>query len=785
MVSGAPPKLRGDLTISQQQSAGVTFFVVKDHASGAFFRLREAEGFIIRQFDGDTPLEVIRTRVQERFGATLSPESLKGFAENLNKSGLLDTGVPARRSGSGQSGRLAGNLLYLRYRLIDPSRLFARLAPWVSFFFTPVFVVFAALTILLAGSVAISNSGEMIRDFVRSLSPELVPLYFLLTCITVSLHEFGHGLTCRRFGGEVRDMGFLLIYFQPAFYCNVSDAWLFPEKSKRLWVGFAGPFFEMFLWAIAVLVWRITDGDSWIHLAALIVGMSSGIKTLFNFNPFIKLDGYYLLSDYLEIPNLRKRSFRYVGAQLRRLAGLTYEVPETGSDRQRRIYLIYGLIASCSSIAIMCLVVVKAFGYFLGGGWQAIPALFACAFTVLRLQQWFGRLFGRSSKSVASDDDEDEATAGTTSSGTKQVEGRRQETSRSLPWRKWSRRLVWTGALAGLAVFVGQRDAELRVFGPFRALPAASTEVRASVDGIVEQVYVEEGDRVEPGDRIARLSDKDLRATLDQNTAELREAQAKLRMLEAGPTPQEIGVAKAGVQSAEEIAKYAGERFERTKWLISEGVLAKNKLDDVREMVVTTSGAVKEAEARLSAVLHAVRPEQIEAIRAQIERLETERNYVAAQMEMLEVTTPVGGIVGTPSLLLKQLRRQMVKKGDQIAKVHDARAMQAEISVPEKDIAEVGVGQSVDLMVRAYPGVALHGKVTAISVAAVAGNNSDAALFAMGAPSQKAGQSHGDDSIGAQPNSAQARYDRPGPNFLWPPHSSGAGYLAAGPRSQC
>ena len=247
-------KITGDLTISQQQSAGVTFFVVKDHASGAFFRLREAEGFIIRQFDGDTPLEVIRTRVQERFGATLSPESLKGFAENLNKSGLLDTGVPARRSGSRQSGRLAGNLLYLRYRLIDPSRLFSRLAPWVSFFFTPVFVVFAALTILLAGSVAISNSGEMIRDFVRSLSPELVPLYFLLTCITVSLHEFGHGLTCRRFGGEVRDMDFLLIYFQPAFYCNVSDAWLFPEKSKRLWVGFAGPFFEMFLWAIAVLV---------------------------------------------------------------------------------------------------------------------------------------------------------------------------------------------------------------------------------------------------------------------------------------------------------------------------------------------------------------------------------------------------------------------------------------------------------------------------------------------------------------------------------------------------
>jgi membrane fusion protein, multidrug efflux system len=156
-------------------------------------------------------------------------------------------------------------------------------------------------------------------------------------------------------------------------------------------------------------------------------------------------------------------------------------------------------------------------------------------------------------------------------------------------------------------------------------------------------------------------------------------------------------------------------------------------------MVVTTSGEVAEARARMSAVLNTVRPEQIEAIRAQIERLETERDHIASQMEMLEVTTAVGGIVGTPSMELKQLRRQMVKRGDKIAIVHDARAMQAEIAVSERDIAEVGVGQPVELMVRAYPGVSLRGTVTAISAAAVAGSDSDPPLFALGAPTQKTG----------------------------------------------
>ena len=102
----------------------------------------------------------------------------------------------------------------------------------------------------------------------------------------------------------------MLIYFSPALYVNVSDAWLFPEKSKRLWVGFAGPYFELFLWALATWVWRLTNTDTAINFVAFIVMLTSGVKTLFNLNPLIKLDGYYLFSDWLEIPNLKGKGVR-------------------------------------------------------------------------------------------------------------------------------------------------------------------------------------------------------------------------------------------------------------------------------------------------------------------------------------------------------------------------------------------------------------------------------------------------------------------------------------------
>jgi len=316
----SPPslKFRSNLTISRQGAGGESTFVVKDPATGRFFRLRETEYFIAHQLDGSTPLDVVRQRVEEKFGAALEGVEIAKFAEQLNHLGLLE--AESRRSEpSPRRRRVRGTLLYLRFEAFDPSRLLDWLAPKVKFFFTPYFLILSLGVILSALAIAVLQGTEIARSVRNLWRFDALLIAWLTVLFVATLHEFAHGLTCKHFGGEVREMGFMLIYLPPAFNCNVRDAWLFPERSRRLWVTFAGAYFEIFLWALATLTWRLVQPGTWVSFLALVVMATSGIKSLFNLNPLIKLDGYYLLSDYLEIPNLRQRAFGYLSARLKSL----------------------------------------------------------------------------------------------------------------------------------------------------------------------------------------------------------------------------------------------------------------------------------------------------------------------------------------------------------------------------------------------------------------------------------------------------------------------------------
>jgi putative peptide zinc metalloprotease protein len=309
-------KLRTDLIFSQQNTGGENAVIVKDPVMKKFFRFREAEHFIAQQLDGSTPCEVIRQRVEERFGTALTTETLEEFIDKLRRRGLLE-GEAKVGPEAHQRGRVRGSLFYLRLKAFDPDWLLNHLNGHSRFFFTPHFLAFSAAIILLGCGLTVVNWREIEKDILRLYRVETLLFGWLTILFVAMAHEFAHGLTCKHFGGEVHEIGFLLLYFQPAFYCNVSEAWLFSEKSKRLWVTFAGPYFELFLAALATLIWRVTDPATWLNAAALVVMAVSGIRTFLNLIPLIKLDGYYFLSDYLDIPNLRQRAFSYLGSLIK------------------------------------------------------------------------------------------------------------------------------------------------------------------------------------------------------------------------------------------------------------------------------------------------------------------------------------------------------------------------------------------------------------------------------------------------------------------------------------
>jgi putative peptide zinc metalloprotease protein len=715
-VIAAAPKLRRDLTVSRLETADGGFLIVKHPVSGRFYRFKEAERFIAEQLDGETPLDVIRERTEEQFGAALRADTLKAFVQNLDKIGLLDTGKPGDQRDPARSRRVRGNLLYLRLALLDPDRLLTRLVPRLRFCFTRRFLMVSAIPILAAFAITFANTREIAGDLPRLYQASAIVPFIALVLVVASLHEMAHGLTCKHFGGEVHELGFMMMYFQPAFYCNVSDAWLFPEKSKRLWVGFAGPYLELALWAMATIAWRLTEPDTWINYTALIVMTLSGLRSFVDFNPFVKLDGYYLLSDYLELPNLRRRSFKYVGDGIKRLLGFGHKLRVHLSQRERRIYVIYGLVATVSSLSLLSVGFVRL-GSYLIDNHQPMALLLLVSYTGLRSGRRFRRLFGGRSARPDVDDDGDVVTAqpdrDSDVRGTPEAAERKKK-----PRRSRRREITWSAIAAAALAILFLVHVQLRIAGPFTVLPEENADVRAAVEGIVQEIRVQEGDRVKAGDVIARLADKDLRAELLKTQAQVREAAANFRKLRAGTTAESLAVARAAVSKAEDAAKFAQGKLARSKQLIEREALSPQEFEAAQEQAAAAENDLAETRSQLKVLLRGNRPEEIEAARAQLDRLEAQQHFLETQLGLVDVVSPATGVVATPARELKEMVGQFVAKGALIAKVYAVRTVTAQIVITEKEIGDVHEGQPVVLKSRAYPDLVFHGTVTTIATAA-------------------------------------------------------------------
>jgi multidrug resistance efflux pump len=709
------PRLRSDLVFQPHDDS---VCVVKDPVRDRFYRLQAAERSIARRLDGKTSLESIRSSVEREFHASLSPEALSAFVAGLKQARLLETET-ARAGRARRRRRRWGSLLYLRLSLFDPDRWLGWLVRHFGWCFTRGFLIATATLIVLAGGVVLVNWEVLRVELPRLLRWDALVLVMGSVLAVSSAHEVAHGATCKRFGGEVHEMGLLLLYFQPAFYCNVTDAWMFPQKARRLWVAFAGPYFELFLWACAVLVWRLTDSETWLYHGALAVVATSGIKTLFNFNPLLKLDGYYLLSDWLELPNLRRRAFRHVGDSIKRLLGLDGESTDPLTRREHRILLVYGCVAAVLSIVVLGWVLVKLGGFLVARGYPEL-LLLPAGLVAWKFRGRFRRMFGRAAGAAEPEDPaDDEAAPGPAPAAAPRESERPGKRKR----RRIPRRLgVALLGGVGLVVLLWWGRWELKVTGPFVVLPLENADVRTEVDGSVEAVLVQEGDWVSAGQVIARLSDREHRNALLQAEAEIRQMEAQLRLLEAGPRPEEVQLARLDIARAEDRAKYARKHVDRDQRLLQEQLLSQRDFEATQQSLVEINNQVTEAKQRLELLLAGSRPEQIEATKAALARLETRRRYIAEELRHAGVCSPADGLVVTPNRALKELIGQVVPAGGLIAKVYELDSVEVQTTVSEKDIADIRVGQEVLLKARAYPERTFHGRVTFIGTTVQAGS---------------------------------------------------------------
>ncbi len=314
-------RLRADLLVSEVELSGSTTWIVKDPLTSEHFQFSAEEHALMDWMREEVTIAELQRRFNRRFSPrTIRPEVIWEFLSRLHSAGLTisdATGQGAEllaRRERDQARRAAFSwtqLLGIRFRGFDPDWLLSRIASEFRWLFSPLAIVPALALILYALSLVIGHFGEF-RDRLPELAAFADPrnLVWLLLAIGVVkvLHEFGHALACKHFGGEVREMGFMLLVFSPCLYCDVSDAWRFSNKWKRIAVSAAGIVVELLLAAVATIVWWYAQPGV-VQLVALNMMVICTVSTLFiNGNPLMRYDGYYIFSDLMETPNLWQRS---------------------------------------------------------------------------------------------------------------------------------------------------------------------------------------------------------------------------------------------------------------------------------------------------------------------------------------------------------------------------------------------------------------------------------------------------------------------------------------------
>lgn len=373
------PVLRADLQWSERQTEAGAELVVKEPITGRFHRFGPVEAHIIHLLRQGRDLAIIQKDIETRFGAELDTVTLIRFIDNLYQRGLLEGANTGGTLAPVKKRRVRGSPLFLLFDVHNPDSQLTRLhgaLPWV---FKRWFHVLSVIATTIAVLLVASNAAEIGRDFSGVLRWGSIGPAWLVILVTTTAHEYAHGLTCKHYGGKVTEMGFILMFFQPGMYVNVSDSWLFPEKSKRIWVMLAGTLFELVLWALAIIAWRITAPETTINFLALLVIGTSGLRLFMNLNPLIKLDGYYALSDWLEIPNLRQKAIGYFWGRARH--PFAPSDPEL-SRRQRRIFFWYGLLGSAFTFWILSYMAILI-GGFLTSQFQGIGFIIFAGLLVL------------------------------------------------------------------------------------------------------------------------------------------------------------------------------------------------------------------------------------------------------------------------------------------------------------------------------------------------------------------------------------------------------------------
>jgi putative peptide zinc metalloprotease protein len=477
--------------------------------------------------DGKQTLEDAQKAYEKQYRPDrLKLEDLESFGQQLIKAGLAQNESPQagkqllesrRKRKRSEWLQLFTNILYIKIpvsylkipildiELFNLDRILDFLLRPLGFIFTLWFFI---LSVLVMGSAAMLVATHF--DYFYNRLPDyheffrfknVAYLWLVLGCVKV-IHEFGHGLSCKRFGGEVHEMGLLFLCFSPAMYCNVSDAWVLPNKWHRIIISFAGIYVELIIAAIATFVWWNTNDPFAKNLSLNLMVVCSISTFLFNANPLMRYDGYYVLADWLEIPNLRERSNRFLGnVVLEHCLGVEVQ-PEPYMALWRRIlFVVYAIVSYIYKWVVTFSILYFMYSWLRPYKLEMISTLLAAA----SLGSLIGWPVFRFFKNI-------------------HRRGR-------LPDMKRWRVVLSSCVVAGLLLFlflVPVPISRIRGQGVVQPAPETASTLFIRTKGVLEKLQVRDGEFVEEGQELAVFSNPELNQRLSEAKAKRDSQQLSL-----------------------------------------------------------------------------------------------------------------------------------------------------------------------------------------------------------------------------------------------------------------
>jgi putative peptide zinc metalloprotease protein len=459
------------------------------------YRLPPEQWHLVELFDGNRSWEEVADLYAELYGVRYDPEDVREFTSTLDavnfwyqtpleRNVALQQKLEAGRHQHAHKKSKFGDVAHMQFSAWDPNRYFDRIYPWLRWIYTPWFAGLCLALFAFMTFVFIVNWGQIGGDTLQFYSftqktPADLAEFWILFLILGYFHESAHGLTCKHYGGQVHAMGFHLIYLTPAFFVDVSEAWVWATRWQRFITILAGIWVEMIFCGVATIVWWGTPAGSPAHdLAYKIMLITGVVVVVVNMNPLIKLDGYYAFSEILGFADIKEKSTSYLSGLVRRkIFRLPVEVDYVPT-RRRAGFIFYAVCSGLYSYILLFTVIRFCDNVFskYSPQWGFVPAL-ALALVIFRSRL---KTLGRFIRTVALD-----------------------KRDRIRSWFTPARTASVLGALL-LVLFLPIWHQT--VTARFLLEPVRFAVVRSTVPGRVTAVLVHEGESVHAGDTLLRMA---------------------------------------------------------------------------------------------------------------------------------------------------------------------------------------------------------------------------------------------------------------------------------------